>query len=55
MRGNRVMTIGSEVDIMKKSLIMRENAYIELIFHKKIVSKDKGSCENRQLEKCPKL
>ena len=31
-----VLIIGSELDIMKKSLTTRESTYIELIFHKKI-------------------
>ena len=31
-----VLIIGSELDIMKKSLTARESTYIKLIFHKKI-------------------
>ena len=31
-----VLIIGSELDIMKKSLTTRESTYIELIFHEKI-------------------
>ena len=49
-----VLIIGSELDVMKKSLTTRESTYIELIFRKKrSASQAKGLCQKRQSEKCP--